>query len=136
MYTESANEVLGYRTGKSKVWISGESWKKVEERWNLKAKLEGAMSERVNARVGKEYRQKDQEVKRGMRNDKRQFINDIADDSERALNSGQMKEAYGIVKKMCNEPFRNMNIVKSKDEEVLSKEQDINRRWREHFEEI
>ena len=43
---------------------------------------------------------------------------------------------YDITKKMCNEQSRNMVIVKSKNGEVISKEHDINRRWREHFEQI
>ena len=46
VYTESASEILGYKTRKSKEWISGESWTKVEERRKLKSKLEGARSER------------------------------------------------------------------------------------------
>ena len=66
-----------------------------DKRRKLKCKLEGARSERVKARVREEYRQKDKEVKRSMRNDKRQFINDLAEEAERAASSGQMKEVYG-----------------------------------------
>ena len=54
------------------------------------------------------------------RDDQRYFISDLAEEEERAANSGQMKEVYVITKEMCNEPFRNIEIMEGEDGEVLS----------------
>ena len=70
--------------------------------------------DRVKARVREECRQKDKKVNRSITHDKRPFINDLAEEAERAANSGQMKEVYDITEIMCNEPSRNMDIVKWK----------------------
>lgn len=36
-YANSAEEILGYRKGKSKCWISEDTWKLIEERKEIKA---------------------------------------------------------------------------------------------------
>lgn len=38
-YVESAEEVLGFRKGKSKPWISQQTWKVIDERKEIKTKL-------------------------------------------------------------------------------------------------
>lgn len=52
---ETARDVLGYRTRKSRGWISPESWKGIEERKQLKQKSVGTRSERVRLKLQKEY---------------------------------------------------------------------------------
>lgn len=62
--------VLGRRR-KCQSWISTESWRKIEERRKLKRKLDDARSERLKNKAGNEYREKDKEIKRSLRKDKR-----------------------------------------------------------------
>jgi len=63
--------VLGRRKKKCQSWISMESWRKVEEKRKLNRKIDDARSERLKDKVRNEYREKDKEIKRSLRKDKR-----------------------------------------------------------------
>lgn len=69
-------KVLGYRK-KCKSWISTESWRKIEERRKLIKKIGDVRSERLKNKVRNDYREKDKEVKRSFRKDKRDWINGV-----------------------------------------------------------
>ena len=73
IYVATAKEVLGTAKRKSKPWLCGGTWKKVEERRQLKIKLESTRSERVKQRIREQYKGKDREVKRSARKDKRRW---------------------------------------------------------------
>ena len=63
----------------SKPWLRDRTWKKVEERRQLKLKLESTHSERVKKRIKEQYKGKDQEVKWSACEDKRYWMNEMAD---------------------------------------------------------
>ena len=63
-YSDSALEVLGPRQRKHQECISAESWKRVEERKNVKEKMNAVKSERIKERIRKDYSDKDKEVKK------------------------------------------------------------------------
>ena len=70
-YAESAEEVLGFQKGKSKPWISQQTWKVIDERKEIKTKLDSTKSERIWNKITEQQRQKDKQVKRSVREDKR-----------------------------------------------------------------
>ena len=80
-YTETAMNVLGHRKKKCQSWISTESWRKLEERRKLKRKMDDARSVRLKNKARNEYREKDKEIKRSLRKDKRNWINNIAQEA-------------------------------------------------------
>ena len=84
-------------------WISTESWRKIEERRKLKKTIDGARSERLKNKARNEYREKDKEVKRSLRKDKREWISSVAHEAEDAAQQGQMKGVYGATGSLCNE---------------------------------
>ena len=51
IYVGAAKDVLGIAKRTSKPWLSDWTWKKVEERRQLKLKLESTRSERVKKRI-------------------------------------------------------------------------------------
>ena len=53
-YVESAEEVLGFRKGKSKPWIRENTWKLIDER-----RKNGTRTERIKTRTRNVYRGKD-----------------------------------------------------------------------------
>ena len=63
-YVETAKDILGYRKGKHKEWLSAGTWDKIEERKKLKEKLLTTKSQRVHDLVEQEYKNKDKEVKK------------------------------------------------------------------------
>ena len=102
-YNNTVENVLGRKRKSSKPWISPESWAKVEERKQLKGKVENAKSERIQQELRAKYRSKDKEVKKSLKSDKRKWLNSLMDDAQRAVDMGNMKTLYGITKTICNE---------------------------------
>ena len=89
IYVGAAKDVLGIAKRTSKPWLRNGTWKKVEERRQLKLKLESTCSEKVKKRIKEQYKGKDQEVKRSACEDKRYWMNEMADIAERAAENGR-----------------------------------------------
>ena len=85
-YNMTAKKVLGYKTKKVKPWISKESWDLIEKRKAIKLKLNGTNSERLKEKRQIEYKAKDQEMKRQIHRDKRNWTEGIAKEAEEAAN--------------------------------------------------
>jgi hypothetical protein len=135
-FNETAKEVLGYKKRGQKPWISKESWELVEERGRLKGNVEQAKSDRIKQNFRTQYRNKDKEVKKSMRKDKRKWVDDLATTAEKAAGGGRMKELYEITKTLSNEKSKTVNAVKDKSGNLLTEETARRERWREHFEDI
>ena len=103
IYVGAAKDVLGIAKRTSKPWLHDGAWKKVEERRHLKLNLESTRSERVKKRIKEEYKGKDQEVKRSAREDKRYWMNEMADIAERAAENGRAGEVHRVVKTLAGE---------------------------------
>ena len=78
VYTEAAKEILGYQKKQDKDWIQKETLDKIGERKELKKKTMDEKDENERKRLEREYQDKDREVKRSARNDKRTYINQLA----------------------------------------------------------
>ena len=83
--------VLGYRRAKKEQWISTSTWDKIDQRKGIKKKLLTSKSPRLKERLSREYSQKDKEVKRSTRVDKRTHIENLAEDAEAAARRKDMK---------------------------------------------
>ena len=60
IYNETAEKVLGFQKRKNKPWISLNSWKKIDERKELKKKVDDAKSARIKERKKTEYSEKEE----------------------------------------------------------------------------
>ena len=118
-FNETAKNVLGFKKRKSKNWISAKSWEKIEERRKLKMKVNETKSDRLRSRLQAEYQSKDKEVKRSVRKDKREWAEHIAREAENAASQG-----------------RHIDMVKDKDGNLFTKDDEIKKRWSEHFDEV
>ena len=128
--------MFGFKKRKSKSWISAKSWEKIEERRKLKMKVNEGKSDRLRLRLQAEYQSKDKEVKRSVRKDKREWVEHIAREAEDAAGQGNMKGVYEATKKLCNEKPRQIDMVKDKDGNLLTKDDEIRKRWGEHFDKV
>ena len=115
IYVGAAKDVLGITKRTSKPWLRDGTWKKVEERRQLKLKLESTRSERVKKRIKEQYKEKDQEVKQSARKDKRYWMNEMADIAERAAENGRVGELHRIVKTLTGEKKRISTVVNDKN---------------------
>ena len=135
-YIETANNILGVKEKGQKPWISRDSWKLVEERKHLKQQITNSRSERVKRNLRSKYSDRDKDIKRSMRNDKRKWTEDLMTEAERAANNGHMRTVYEVTRVLCNEKRGTANVVKDKEGKVLSSQEDRKKRWKEHFEEV
>ena len=115
-----------------------DSWKEIEERRKLKKKINDAKSEKLRKKWQEEYRKKDKLVKISLARDKREWANDIAKEAENAANVGNMTGVYNATRKLCNNMCRpkNITMVKDKEGRLLTKDDEIKKRWRDHFTEV
>lgn len=95
-YAQAATKVLGYRKRKNKEWLTPGTWQKIEERKELKAKMLSTKSPRLQEQTQEAYKEKDRQVKKSARNDKRAFVEDLADKAECAAARGEMSTIYKI----------------------------------------
>ena len=82
------------------------------------------------------YKEKDREVKRSLKADKKKWIDNIASDAEEAARIQHMKKLYGLTKTLCNERPRQSAAVLDKNGNLISGKTEILSRWTEHFKEV
>ena len=61
---DASEKVLGYKKNKKEEWITGDKWKKIDERKETKKRLNQAKSQRLKDRLQTAYSEQDKEVKR------------------------------------------------------------------------
>ena len=116
-----------------KSWITADSWKKIENRGAMKRMIDDAKSSRQTALKTEEYQRLDKEVKSSLRKDEREWANNIAQEAEDTARQGQMKGVYEATRKLCNKRPKRVDMVKDREGKLLSKEDEVRKRWQEHF---
>jgi hypothetical protein len=71
IYTEIAEETLGFRNYLSKEWMTEETWKKIEDRRDMKTKLLICKTRSKTEELQRKYNNKAREVKRSARADRK-----------------------------------------------------------------
>ncbi|XP_071142031.1 uncharacterized protein [Mytilus edulis] len=135
-YKETATKTLGFKERGHKPWITNESWKLVDERRQLKERTNNSRSERVKNSLNAKYSDKDKEVKKSMRNDKRQWTDNLIEEAEKAASNGMMKTVYEVTRTICNEKQKPPQVIKDKSGNLLSTHEKKLKRWKEHFQEV
>ena len=133
-FTNASEAVLGYRRGERKTWISDPTWQLVEERKRIKLSMLNGSDQESQA-AAYEYREKDKEVKKSARTDKRQFAENLAAEAQAAAERGDTGTVYRITKTLTGGFSRKSTIVKDRHGKVLTKDEDQLNRWAEHFKE-
>ena len=136
MYSSTCEEVLGKVTRERKEWMSEDTWKIVEERRDLKAKMEAAKTRNQKLATTHAYNMKNTEVKRSCRRDKRKRIDGIAREAEEAAEKRDMKKVYDTTRLLSGKRNVQSTPVKDENGEVLTSTDDQLIRWKEHFQEI
>ena len=125
---ETAQEVLGYKKKGQKPWISKESWELVEERKRMKNNIEQTKSDRIKQNHMDKYRCKDKEVKKSTRQDKRNWVDNLAMET---AHNGRIKEGYDITKTISNDTRKTTNTVKDKCGNLITEGLARRERWKE-----
>ena len=135
-YVETATDILGYKEKGNKEWLTPGTWQRIKERKDLKARMLNTKSPRLRAQVQNEYKIKECEVKKSARNDKRNFVDQLAREAEDAANRGELSTVYKITKKLCGKMTNKTTPLKNKDGSNISTEEERIARWEEHFREV
>ncbi|CAJ1081153.1 uncharacterized protein LOC106154262 [Xyrichtys novacula] len=111
---ESATKALGYREKSNKEWLTSGTCQKIEQRKQLKAKMLNTKSLRLQKQAQEAYENKDKEVRKSARSDKRAFVEMLACKAEWAAARGEMTVIYKITKQLCGKKTSQSAPVKDK----------------------
>ena len=98
--------------------------------------LNSSRTRAAKAKAQEEYTAVDREVKRSIKNDKRDYIDDLARKAETAAGQGNLRDLYLMTKKLTGKFQQTHKPVKDKNGNPLTTTQEQLKRWAEHFREL
>ena len=132
--TETAEGVLGTRTGTREECISDETWTLINEEKPLKVNLESAANKASKVLFRNLHRQKAREVKTSVRRNERHYAHCKAEEAEEAANRNDQRKLFKIAKQLGGNSERNYNgVIKDGNGDKLTKDDHKKARWLEHF---
>lgn len=134
--TSVTEEVLGYRDNKGREWMSADTWDVIEQRREIKFKLNDSRIRQRKAKLQAEYKERDREAKKGARRDRKRWISELAQKAEMVANNRNMRELYDVTRTLAKKRLNQSRPVKSKQGKLLTSEEDQMNRWREYFMEV
>ena len=138
---EVAQEVVGYNRKKKEQWISESSWDIIDQRAQLKILVDKydhstTCSREYVDNLKAQYKRLHKQVKAATRDDKRMYLETMAEQAEAAARRGDSRTVYAITKQLAGISKASSTQVESKDGILLTQTDDIVRRWKEHFSEV
>ncbi|KAK2719522.1 hypothetical protein QYM36_005114 [Artemia franciscana] len=138
---EAAQEVGRYNRKKKEQWISESTWDIIDQRAEVKI-----LSDRHehNTTCTRKYlddlkaqcKRLNKQVKTQTRNDKRMYLETMADQAEVAARRGDSHTVYVITKELVVISKASSTQVENIEGILLTQTDDIIRRWMEHFNEV
>ena len=135
-YIETCEEVLGKVERNRKEWITDDTWRKIEERRQLKVDVDRARTRLEKRNAMQQYRIKGRQVKEACRRDKRAYINQVAADAEEAASKGDLNRLYQTTRILSGRKPNQNKPIRNKEGDILAKADEQLARWKEHFEEV
>ena len=135
-WKETCEDTLGRERKQHKPFLSPDTLKKLEARKKVKETLNrsGTRAKKEEARI--RYSVVNKDVKRSIRNDRRNFVEDLARQTEEASCRGYAKELYSITKKLAGDRKIPDRPVRDKSGKLLTGQEEQRKRWTEHFREL
>ncbi|XP_055380733.1 uncharacterized protein LOC129611563 [Condylostylus longicornis] len=130
MYRQISDETLGTSENTRKIWLSDDTWSKIEHRRKLRTKMLTQQTDDLKA----EYREVAREVKRFARRDKRRYYNSIATEAQSAAEQNNMRLLYNKIRTLAKHRTRPSQPIKDSNGQLLTSAQGQMQRWKEHFE--
>ena len=82
------------------------------------------------------YSEANNEVKRSIRKDRRNFVDSLAKQADEAASKGDMKELYSITRTLAGAKKIPDRPVRAKSGELLTDQEEQRKRWADHFREL
>ena len=77
-FREVSEKVLGYKEKSKKDWMTQQTWEKIGERKRIKDEMNVCKTRAKKIELQRKYTEKNREVKRSAREDKRNYIDNLA----------------------------------------------------------
>ena len=129
-------EVLGKVQRIRKEWLTDDTWRKIEERRQLKADVDRATTRLEKRNTMQQYRIKGRQVKEACRRDKRAYINQVAADAEEVASKGDLNWLYQTTRILSGRKPNQRKPIRNKEGDILAKAEEHLVRWKKHFEEV
>ena len=109
-------------------------------RYRSEKTRKGAVNSRrtraANAAAQKEHTAANREVRKSVKTDKRDFVEELAEEAERAAASRNTKQLYDTTKKLAGKFKKSERPIRDKNGTVLTGVDMQLNRWAEHFGEL
>ena len=97
-FVETSENVLGFKERNKKDWMTQQTWEKIRERKNVKEEMNVCKTQARKTELQNKHTEKNQEVKRSVRRDQRNYIDNLSYQAEEAANKGNLKELFAITR--------------------------------------
>ena len=128
--TNTASEILGKQRPVKKPWVTADLLDMCDKRRELKKK------KKKDAEGLRQYRAANQEIKKGMKKAKMNWIEEQCQEIEDSLKKNTSKKTYQLVKDLTSTKQGRTTTIQDKDGKCLTEEQDILKRWSEYCSEL
>ena len=132
-WNEACETVLGKRRIQDKPWISKESLDKIDHRKEKKDLVNRAKTRQQKQNAQQEYQKIHKEVRASIKNDKRVYMEEMAQRGEEAAAKGNLKELYEITRKLAGKWKTTNGPIKDQSGQLLTTQQTQTERWAEYF---
>ena len=136
VWNDTCKQVLGKQKTQHKEWISANTIKRLEERRIKKEQLNSSRTRSSKAKSQEEYTAVDREVKKSIKEDKKNYVESLAGQAEEAAGRGNLKDLFNITRKLANKFQKAEKPVKDKNGKPLNTTEEQLNRWAEHFREL
>ena len=68
-----------------------------------------------------------------LKKDKNDWAEKVAEEAQKAAEQGHLKTVYDATRKLLTKKGKTIDMIKSKDGVLLTKQDEIQKRWKEHF---
>ncbi|XP_059175602.1 uncharacterized protein LOC131955489 [Physella acuta] len=136
LWKSSGTDMLGKRKNEQKEWITAETWAKIEDRKEIKQKMNKCKDEKEKINLRTHYCQVNRMVRKSAKEDKRQFIQEMIAEAETAARQGKMKRLYEVTRTLSGKNINPNKPVKDKVGNILTIDTEQRDRWVQHFDEI
>ena len=125
-------EVLGTKTAEHKEWITPGTMGSISKRKHLKEEYNRSRTRREKSEAHKTYEAANSEVKRKIKQDKREYYDTLATKAEEAAAHGNMKDLYDTTRKLAGKFQQTSSQVKDKEGNILTREDEQLKRWAQY----
>ncbi|XP_043069375.1 uncharacterized protein [Drosophila bipectinata] len=119
----TAEEMLGTRQRRRTDWISAHTWELISKRNSQKSKADH------DCRARDEHKELCKMVKKSARNNKRKFLDRLAENAESAANSNNIRSLYQIISQLTGSCHRRTQPVRDPDGRLLTDDEAQLQRW-------